>query len=107
MMISVYLTIILAFTWIVFTVGSHNQDIFKSIIAYVLCVAVPGGIGDCDHHRDDYQRMSIPLAVLNIVLNILVMFLNIMVLLFIVQTKDIKVLAKKVTQNFTNSVDNL
>ncbi|XP_065891156.1 uncharacterized protein [Dysidea avara] len=107
MMTSVYLTVILAFTWIVFTVGSHNQGIFDSILTYVECVTEFGDSSDCDHYRDDYQRMSIPLAVLNVVFNMLVMFLNIMVLLFIVQTKDIKVLAKKVTQNFTNSVDNL
>ena len=107
MMISVYLTVILAFTWIVFTVGSHNQGIFESILNYVACVRVFGDSSECDHFRDDYQRMSMPLAALNIVFNTLVMFLNIMVLLFIVQTKDVKVLAKKVTQNFINSTENL
>ena len=106
MIISVYLTLVLAIGWIGFTISTHNDGIFDSIMKYSKCVA-NGDNSICDPLREDYQTMSMPSAILNIVFYLSMMLLNIMALLFVVQIKDVKRLARRVTHSFISTSNDL
>jgi len=106
MIISIYLTVFLAIGWVVFTVGTHNDGIFESIMAYSQCV-IDGENRECDHLKEDYKRMSMPFAILTITFYLSLMMLNVMSLLFIIQAKDVKMLARRVTQSFISSTNDL
>jgi len=106
MIISVYLTLVIAIRWVAFTVSTQNDGVFNAVMDYSECVA-DGANSKCDSLKENYQSMSMPSAVINIVFYLSMMMLNIMCLLFVVQIKDVKKIARRVTQNFMSSINDM
>lgn len=100
LLISFYLTIVLGVSIIQFTLNVRDlNDIYDSIMSYSHCVA--GGNCDCEGKREMVEKTSIP--ELNFIFYICIMFLNSSNLLFIIQVKDVKQMARRATKSFIST----
>ena len=100
LIVSLYLTIVLGVTIIQFTLTIRDlNNIYGSIVNYSQCVA--SGNCDCGDTREILEKTSLPKT--TIVVYIFVMFLNASNLLFIIQVKDVKQMARRATKSFINT----
>ena len=75
------------------------NDIYSSIVEYLQCVASSNC--DCESKREIFEKASLP--EITIVFYICVMFLNASNLLFIIQLKDVKKMARQATKSFIST----
>ena len=75
------------------------NDNYDSIMEYSRCVA--SGNCDCESKREIFEKASLP--EITIVFYICVMFLNASNLLFIIQLKDVKQIARRATKSFIST----
>ena len=75
------------------------NDIFNSIMNYSQCVA--SGNCDCGDTREMLEKASLP--EITLVFYICIMFLNASNLLFIIQVKDVKQMARRATKSFIST----
>ena len=75
------------------------NDIYDSIVNYSQCVA--SGNCDCESKREIFEKASLP--EITIVFYICVMFINASNLLFIIQLKDVKKMARRATKSFIST----
>ena len=100
MIISFYLTIVLGVSIIQFTLTVRNgNDILDAITDYSQCVA--SGNCDCEDKRETFEKASLPEIIF--VFFICIMFLNCSNLLFIIQLKDVKKIARRATKSFIST----
>ena len=92
--------IVLGVSIIQFTLKMYKlNDIYDSIMEYSQCVA--SGNCDCEGKREMFEKASLP--ELDFVHLICIMFLNASNLLFIIQLKDVKQMARCVTKSFIST----
>ena len=100
LIISLYLTIVLGVSTIHFTLTLRDyNDIYGSIVNYSQCVA--SGNCDCGDAREMLEKTSLP--EITFIAYICVMFLNASNLLFIIQVKDVKQMARCATKSFIST----
>lgn len=76
------------------------NDIYNSIVNYSQCVA--SGNCDCGDTTKILEKTSL-ISEINFVVYICVMFLNSSNLLFIIQVKDVKQMARRATKSFIST----
>ena len=95
MIVSFYLTIVLGISTLQFTLNVRNlNDLLNGIMEYSQCVA--SGNCNCEDKREMIERASLPETVF--LFFIAIMFLNCSNLLFIIQLKDVKHMARRATR---------
>ena len=83
-----------------FTLNTRNiDDIIDGITKYSQCVAL--GNCNCDDERKALEDASIPEMVF--IFAIVASFINCTNLLFVIQIRDVKKLAKRATRSFISS----
>ena len=83
-----------------FTLNVRNlNDIYEAITDYSQCVA--SGNCNCEDTREMFEKASLPELIF--VFFICIMFLNCSNLLFIIQLKDVKQIARRATKSFIST----